>query len=188
MFIVAALNMWIGVSNGALLEWLRSPIRYVERGAFARNLRELAPTAMDVRALCYHYSHMARGNAREYLFNNKLRLKKYFYVLRPLSAIRYIEQNRGVPPVPFEDLVEAVAPDHLREAIARLLALKRSTEQVGLGDPIPEIGDFIQEELERHGDAFSGQGRPDVNESGLVRGRLNEIFRSAVRESDSPAA
>jgi predicted nucleotidyltransferase len=175
-------------TNGALLEWLRSPIMYIERGSFAQNLRELAPTAMDARALCYHYSHMARGNAREYLFNDKVRLKKYFYVLRPLFAIRYIEQNRGIPPVSFEDLVEAVAPDYLREAIARLLVLKRSTGELGLGDPVPEIGDFIQGELQRHGDMFSGQGRPDVNESALVRIQLNDIFRSAVLEGDPRAA
>lgn len=142
---------------------------------------------MDTRALCYHYSHMARGNAREYFLNNKVRLKKYFYVLRPLFSIRFIEQNRGVPPVSFEDLVEAVAPERLHEAIARLLALKRSTEELGLGDPIPEIGDFIQEELERHGDAFSGQGRPGVNESVFVleteftRGRLWIIEPERVR-------
>ena len=97
---------------------------------------------MNARALCYHYSHMARGNAREYLFSDKVRLKKYFYVLRPLFAIRYIEQDRGIPPVPFEDLVEAVAPDYLREAIARLLSLKRNTGELGLGDPVPEINEL----------------------------------------------
>lgn len=172
-------------TNGALLEWLRSPIRYIERGPFAQSLRDLAPSAVDARALCYHYSHMARGNAREYLFNDKVRLKKYFYVLRPLLAIRYIEQGRGIPPVPFEDLVEAAAPDPIRGAVAGLLALKRGTPELGLGDPIPEIGDFIESELRRHGDMFSGQGRPDVNESAAVRARLNEIFRDAVLENHS---
>jgi uncharacterized protein len=144
-------------TNGALLEWLATPIKYIERGPFAQHLRDLAPSAIDARALCYHYSHMARGNAREYLFNDKVRLKKYFYVLRPLLAIRYIEQGRGIPPVPFEELAEAVAPHSIREAVAGLLALKRSTDELGLGDPIPEIGAFIESELKRHGDALSGQ-------------------------------
>lgn len=170
-------------TNGALLEWLRSPIRYIERGAFAQHLRELAPQAFDSRALCYHYSHMARGNAREYLFGNQVRLKKYFYVLRPLFAIRFVEQGRGVPPVPFEDLVEAVAPDHLLAPIARLLDLKRSSRELGLGDPIPEIGRFIEAELERHGIAFSGQGRPSNADLEATQGKLNEIFRAAVKDA-----
>ena len=77
-------------TNGALFEWLNSPIKYMEVGPFAQQLRDLAPKAVNNLALCYQYSHMARGNAREYVFKDKVRLKKYFYVLRPLLAIRYI--------------------------------------------------------------------------------------------------
>ena len=169
-------------TNGTLLEWLRSPIIYIEQGAAARQLRELAPRAFDPKALCYHYSHMARGNAREYLFDDRVRLKKYFYVLRPLFAIRHIEQGRGIPPVPFEDLVEAVAPANLREAIADLLRLKRNSVEMGLGEPIPVVGDFIESELERHGISFSGQGRPDIADAIAIRTELNAIFRAAIRE------
>lgn len=53
-------------ANGALFEWLRSPLVYVERGTFAAELRELASQAMNSIALCYHHSHMARGNHRDY--------------------------------------------------------------------------------------------------------------------------
>ncbi|MDN5936751.1 MAG: nucleotidyltransferase domain-containing protein, partial [Nitrosospira sp.] len=52
-------------TNGALLEWLKSPIRYIEAGSLAAGLRDLEGRAVDRRALCYHYSHMARSNARE---------------------------------------------------------------------------------------------------------------------------
>lgn len=171
-------------TNGALLEWLRSPIRYIEQGPLAQRLRELAPRAFDARALCYHYSHMARGNAREYLFGDQVRLKKYFYVLRPLFAIRYIEEGRGVPPVAFEDLVEAVAPEQLRAPIADLLALKRRSGELGLGEPVPVIGTFIERELERHGSAFTGQSRPTNVDPETTRRMLNEIFRAAVRGDD----
>jgi predicted nucleotidyltransferase len=175
-------------TNGALLEWLRSPIRYLEQGAFAQRLRDLAPKAVDAKALCYHYSHMARGNAREYLFSDQVRLKKYFYVLRPLLAIRYIEAGRGIPPVTFDELVAAVAPPHLRGAIDDLLALKRSTGELGLGEPVPALGRFIEEELERHGTAFSGQGRPELDEATDVHRELNDIFRTAVRGDGQNAA
>jgi len=169
-------------TNGTLLEWLRSPITYVERGPLARQLRELAPRVVDAKALCFHYSHMARGNAREYLFEDRVRLKKYFYVLRPLLAIRYIEAGLGLPPVRFEELVEAAAPAALREAIEGLLALKRDSVELGLGEPVPALGRFIDEELERHGTAFSGRGRPPLADALAVRMELNDIFRTAVRE------
>jgi hypothetical protein len=167
-------------TNGALLEWLNSPIVYIESGSMAGCLRELAPRAFNSTALCYHYSHMARGNAREYLLGDKVRLKKYFYVLRPLLAIRYIEQGKGIPPVQFDALVEAVAPVSIRESIAGLLALKRITPELGLGDPIPEIGDFIESELLRHGSLFSGQDRPDILDGDETRSELNAIFRNTM--------
>lgn len=167
-------------TNGALLEWLNSPIIYIENGPVAQQLRELAPKELNSTALCYHYSHMARGNAREYLFQDKARLKKYFYVLRPLFAILYIEAGLGVPPVEFEKLVSAVAPKKLLPAINHLLAQKRKTSELGYGDPIPEVNEFITSELERHGDGFRGQGRPDLLMKKQLRDKLNQIFRSAT--------
>lgn len=169
-------------TNGALLEWLNSPVRYIERGDLAAKLRDLAPRAINNVALCYHYSHTARSNAREYLFRDKVKLKKYFYVLRPLLAIRYIEEGRGIPPVEFEQLVESVAPSAIRQGIASLLETKRVTPELGLGDPIPEINAFIAAETERHGHAFHGQGRPDINERVEVAEELNVLFREMIRK------
>jgi predicted nucleotidyltransferase len=172
-------------TNGALLEWLNSPIKYMEVGGFAETLRQIAPRYLNTTALCYHYSHMARGNAREYLFQDKVKLKKYFYVLRPLMAIRYIESGLGVPPVEFEKLVEAVAPAEIRPGIAQLLKLKRKTPELGLGDPIPEIGDFISKDLETHASRFTGQGRPDLHTKKELLDQLNLAFRNVVRDTDS---
>ena len=169
-------------TNGALLEWLDSPIVYIERGDLAKRLRELAPRSFNDVALCYHYSHMARANAREYLLRDKARLKKYFYVLRPLFSIRYIESGRGVPPMEFERLVDAVAPAELRPPIDELLRLKRSLPELGVGDPIPEINDFIAQEIERHSGRFSGQGRPDLDDSRRTRAELNRLFRLCLNQ------
>ncbi|MCU0754821.1 MAG: nucleotidyltransferase domain-containing protein [Xanthomonadales bacterium] len=173
-------------SNGALLEWLFGPIRYREHGDFAAGLRVLAREAMNPLALCYHYSHMARRNAGEYLDGAQVRLKKYFYVLRPLFAIRYLQAGLGPPPVRFEALVEAVAPPALRPDIADLLERKRHTAELGHGDPIPAINAFIASELERHQAQFTGVGRPDLLGGARLREALNALFRTAVRSTSRP--
>lgn len=173
-------------TNGALLEWLNSPVQYIESGTTAQSLRQLAPMVMNPTALCYHYSHMARGNAREYLFQEQVKLKKYFYVLRPLLAIRYIEAGKGVPPVEFARLMDAVAPAHLVPSINRLLELKRNTAELGMGARVPEINDFVEAELNRHGTAFSGQGRPDSEHKQAVHEQLNAVFREAVGSGWAP--
>ena len=124
---------------------------------------------------------MARSNARGYLFTEEVRLKKYFYVLRPLLAILHIEHGLGIPPVRFDLLVNAVAPSSIRPSIAELLERKRKTSELGTGKPIPEIDRFVRTELERHGDAFSGRDRPDRLDKEESRHLLNEIFRSVVQ-------
>lgn len=170
-------------TNGALLEWLHSPVKYLEIGPLAAALRTLAPDCANSLALCYHYSHTARGNAREYLVKGQVRLKKYLYVLRPLLAIRYIEEGRGIPPVEFDRLVQGVAPPELRASIEGLLERKRTSVELGLGEPIPAINAFIDRELERHGAAFAGHGRPDLLANQEARDRLNEVFRQAIDTS-----
>ncbi len=170
-------------TNGALLEWLNSPIKYIEEGEFAESMREIAPRALNKTALCYHYSHMARGNAREYLFGDEVRLKKYFYVLRPLLAIRFLEQSSTPPPVAFIELLHSVCPKDLVPIIEKLITLKRKAPEIGFGKQIPEINKFIEAEFERHGSAFSGQGRPDILESKAIRSDLNKLFREVVRKA-----
>ena len=169
-------------TNGALIEWLNSPIKYIEVSESAERLRSLVPKTMNSTALCYHYSHMARGNAREYLFKDQVRLKKYFYVLRPLLAIRYIEQHNSAPPVEFRKLVDAVAPSEILQGIDNLLELKRNTPELGNGNQIPEINEFITSEIERHGEAFKGQGRPDLLTKQDARNELNLVFQHAFQE------
>lgn len=167
-------------TNGALLEWLVSPIRYIEEGTFREELAALAPNRANLIALCYHYSHMARNNAREYILKDQIKLKKYFYILRPLLAIRYIEQMKAPPPIEFGKLVETVAPTHLIPLIDELLEIKKHAPEKAIGKPIPEINNYVEAELARHGDAFSGQGRPDLEHGQTVRAQLNDIFRRAI--------
>lgn len=65
-------------TNGALLEWISSPIVYREEGAFSNSLRKIAPDAHNDLALRYHYSHMARGNAGDHLSKDKVKLRSTF--------------------------------------------------------------------------------------------------------------
>ncbi len=66
----------------ALLEWLKSPIVYRADPEFALLFGHLATEFQSPERLFQHYLSMARGNARDYLRGNIVRLKKYFYVLR----------------------------------------------------------------------------------------------------------
>ena len=163
-------------SNPPLCEWLLSPIVYVDDGAAAARLRAVLPDAYNPRAATYHYLHMARGNYRLYLRGERVRPKKYLYVLRPLLACRWLERSLGVVPMEFDALVDATVDDtELREAIKTLVAKKRAGDELDDGPRIPAIADFIDAELARHTDA-NVQRQPirTTNED------LSAVFREIV--------
>jgi predicted nucleotidyltransferase len=165
-------------SNPPLLEWLGSPIVYIETTALASRLRKLQDTYCSPKACAHHYLHMARGNFREYLRGPEVRLKKYLYVLRPVFAIKWIEAGLGVVPTEFPVLVDRLAEPPLQEAIGEFLAQKRRGFESDLGPAIPAISDFIQMELERLG---TFEMAVPVSKAPIEP--LNELFRSTLEQA-----
>jgi predicted nucleotidyltransferase len=165
-------------SNPPLLEWLGSPIIYWEQFSIAQQMRELAPLCYSPLACMYHYWHMAEGNVREYLKGETVWVKKYFYVLRPLLAMRWLEQERGVVPTEFHKLVDGLVQDQtLAAAIHQLIEEKRQGRELAYGPRIPAIADFIDQEVahwQQHHFAAGVQKCPTS--------RLNQLFQAALAE------
>ena len=163
-------------SNPPLLEWLVSPIIYREKKEITEKMRELLPIYYSPRASLYHYLSMAKGNYREYLQGETVRTKKYFYVLRPLLAIKWIEADIGPVPMQFQHLVDRLLPNGpLRAEIDLLLTRKMSGEELDKEPRIPLLNNFIEEELSRmesvHVDHVSP--KPEIES-------LNEFFRWVI--------
>ncbi|MDK2125703.1 nucleotidyltransferase domain-containing protein [Chitinimonas sp. DQS-5] len=135
-------------SNPTLLEWLDSPIVYRRDEAVIDKLRTLAPVFFSRRKGRWHYLAMARKNFRDYLQGDTVRLKKYLYVLRPLLAARWIDSGRGMPPMRFATMAEALINDNaLRDEINALLRVKMASGEAAHGDRFTLIHAFIEAEL-----------------------------------------
>jgi predicted nucleotidyltransferase len=166
-------------SNPPLMEWLGSPIVYREVTTIASQMRDLAPAFYSPIASTYHYLQMARRNYREFLRGETVWVKKYFYVLRPMMAARWIELGLGVVPTEFGVLVDRlVSSAELRQAIDSLLAQKRSGAELDSGPRIPAISDYIESELARWDaqDVPASVGHGDT-------AALDRLFRAALREA-----
>lgn len=137
-------------SNPPLLEWLSSPLIYRDTKALAPRLLDLLPAYYAPNASLYHYLHMAQGNFKDYLRGDIVWVKKYFYVLRPLLAVRWIEQGRGPVPMLFTDLLVTIADKpELVAGIETLRKRKMAGEELDRGPAIPVITDFVSSELAR---------------------------------------
>jgi len=162
-------------SNPPLLEWLSSPIIYKETGDIAQMLREAVEEFYSPISAFHHYLHMAQGNNREFLKGDKVWVKKYFYVLRPLLAIRWIESDTRPVPMEFETLLDSqVNSPEIKHAIEELLKRKKAGQELDQQPKIPAISDFIDTELSR-------LEKIDVRERDKPNfEKLNEIFRNAL--------
>ncbi|MDB5972804.1 MAG: hypothetical protein JWQ90_5254 [Hydrocarboniphaga sp.] len=137
-------------SNPVLIEWLQSPIVYAAMPQFAAEMLELARQFHSPKAAHYHYFHMARKNFREHLCGERVRLKKYFYVIRPVLACLWIERGMGIPPMTLTALLDGVLPQGVvRDDILRLRLEKIRTPEFGEGPPLPAIQSFLSAEIER---------------------------------------
>lgn len=131
-------------STPAVFEWFSSPIVY-KTTPFAEQFKPVMLRYFSSKNGLWHYLHMAESNYREHLRNNMVKAKKYFYVLRPILACRWILERETPPPMLFSELVKSQLPDHLEETVQKLLDLKMNSPEVKM---IPRI-DVLNEYLER---------------------------------------
>lgn len=137
-------------SNPPLLEWLGSPIVYLEEAHIVQKIRAVLPQFYSPVNCFSHYLHMAEGNFREYLKGDLVRTKKYFYVLRPVLAMKWIEQKTGLVPTDFNILVQHLIKDPvLLSDIQKLLQEKKAGAELQQGPRIDSISRFIESELDR---------------------------------------
>ncbi|TAG06339.1 MAG: nucleotidyltransferase domain-containing protein [Betaproteobacteria bacterium] len=135
-------------SNPTLLEWLQSPIQYLHHKV-AAGLVNLVPQVFSPLRGYHHYRSMAKTNFRGYLQGEIVRFKRYFYVLRPLLAARWIREGRGVPPMRFAELANGLIPEGpLADEINALLAIKMQANESATSARWPLIHDYIAAELD----------------------------------------
>ncbi|OYV06535.1 MAG: hypothetical protein CFE26_05790, partial [Verrucomicrobiales bacterium VVV1] len=163
----------MGKSNGALLEWLHSPIVYRNSPGFLDRWRTAAVDVFSPRAAMDHYRGLARQMWLGKLQSETVRAKDYLYALRACLASNWIGMGKGLPPVPFQIVLE-VAPAGIRSVVPDLLAHKAATMESSRMPRIPHLDAFLEQTLS-----------PDVELPPAVSpdlAILNRLFASELDE------
>lgn len=162
-------------SNPTVFEWFSSPIIYKD-SSFAEMFRCVMNRYFSQKSSLWHYVSMAKGNYREYLCNDMVKLKKYFYVLRPVLACKWILEKGTPPPMLFSTLMESQLEENLKDMVKELLELKINSPEVKMIKRIDILNEYLEQSIidvkKQIGD-ISKENRRNIEE-------LNNMFLSSL--------
>lgn len=137
-------------SNPPLMEWLHSGIVYYQAYSLVDKMKAIQEKVFLPQAALYHYLNMGKGNFRDYLHRDQVKIKKYFYALRPILACIWIEKHNTVPPIEFQILVDELLEEgQLKDEILTLLERKIRGDELNHEPKITAINDFLEREIIR---------------------------------------
>ena len=77
----------------------------------------------------------------------QVRVKKYFYVLRPIFAAKWILDKECPPLMLFSKLMESELENSIRPEVDKLLKMKQELPEMGLSPRVQVLNDYIEAEL-----------------------------------------
>ena len=129
-------------SNPTLFEWNASPIVYKTTDDW-QQVATIINRYFVAKSGLYHYLNTAKTNYREYLKGEIVRLKKYFYVLRPLLACKWILSEGTPPPMEFQTLAEKHLDKSIAADVEILLDLKMNSPEITTGKRFDRVNDYL---------------------------------------------
>lgn len=180
-------------SNPSIIEWLSSPIVYINKRNFRQGCLDISKDMHSHLSLMYHYFHMAQNNWKTWIEGKtEVICKKYFYVIRPLSALMYIMDKYNNKPdepldlkINFDDLIDSVEhliSEELRNTLKFLVEKKRHLTEKELCPPITIVNEWITNVF----DQFESLTKKDKNTESDVDFKIQstiKIHRSLVNEA-----
>lgn len=144
------LSLMLG-SNAVIAEWLQSPIVYLSETAAVAELTEFARRVLDRRSVTWHYlSLLRRQQTRLIGPDGQPRLKRFFYILRPALALRWMRlHGTAVPPMDMQNLLDGCALSEAELiAIDALTELKKQASERAAGiDVDPLLWQIVNKEI-----------------------------------------
>ena len=167
-------------SNAVLIEWLRSPVRYMENTAASEKLLRFAESCVNLNNLVYHYNRLARNSwdrIEERESNPELKL--YCYALRPALALEWVKKSGDIPPMDMHSLCSDSSLDEkLLGEIKKLLVLKSGSNEEDIVPRNDLLDEFITSALEKKVEKHKTDGTDQE-----ILEKADQLFRNLIGKS-----
>lgn len=171
--------LFLRQSHPVLLEWLRSPVVYIEQPEIVQQMREIGEKFFAPRASVHHYIGWAERILHRYFQRSDLAAKRYFYVMRPLLCCRWIQTIGGQPPLLMQELIATLEmPAEAKLALENLIERKRAGYELDSVGRILILDQYISETLPQIKRFLVTIPKPEYAPFEL----LNPLFHQALEE------
>lgn len=162
-------------SNPTLFEWNSSPIVYRTTDEWQK-ISAVINRYFVAKSGLYHYLSTAKRNYSEYLKGETVKLKKYFYILRPLLACKWILAEGTPPPMLFRTLMEKYLDEEIKPDVEKLLDMKMDTPEIGEVKRFDRVNDYLDRSIDEIDGIIAGLPAEDARDWD----ELNKIFLSII--------
>jgi len=166
-------------SQATINEWLSSNVIYIKNDPIINRLSELAADFFNPIPVSYHYLSLAKKMMAEIMATDEAKIKKYFYILRPIANLNYIQQYGKMPYMEYNKTLDAANPPS--DVFVAIQALKEQKAALLEHDKIPQhafLIDYFNSEINR----FEGVLKEMKHEKNTDYTSLDEAFREIIEE------
>jgi len=166
-------------SQATINEWLSSNVGYIRNEPIVQSLKALAADFFNPIPVSHHYLSLARKMLREVTAAEEAKIKKYFYILRPIANLNYICQYQKMPYMEYDKTLDAIiTPPDILLAIHELKKRKAGLQE---HDKIPAhklLIDYFNSEISRFDDILKDMKH--VKNTNYVS--VDEVFRAIIED------
>ena len=163
-------------SNVTPFEWMQSGIVYMNRFEFKQEMNRIAIDYFQPKSAIHHYIGLTNKTFNGSLQSEKVKIKKYFYALRPVLCAKWIKETGSVPPLEFHKLFPVIHNNEVYEKIMILLEKKKTAKEGELFESDNVLNQFIAENIESCS-TYADDLEPERNEPEP----LNIFFRNLLK-------
>ena len=170
---------YIMKSQAVINEWLTSNVVYIQNESVLRKLRALAAEFFNPIPVSHHYLSLAKKMLSEITAAEDAKIKKYFYILRPIANLNYIRQYRKMPFMEYDRTIEAVPPP--ADIFTAIQELKERKTILLEHDKIPAhvlLIDYFVSEISR----FENILKEMKHEKNTDYKLIDEVFRAIIED------
>ena len=166
--------------QAAIYEWISSNECYIRNESAHKKLQELTLEFFNPISISYHYLSLAKKMFLEIDQVEQAKIKKYFYILRPIANLNFIWEYRKMPYMEYNrTLAEIPMKPEVMAAIEEITVQKMTSKEHDLIPKFEPLINYFRSEIMRFEDCLK-EMKVDKSKN---YDSVDDVFRSIIEDA-----